>query len=199
MIIFSNIRFLNQPTKTNRQLVAVDITKGNETYDWIVYAPLVNGAELEQYFLKIANIVENDINNKELLWSNSPHTEEIEDFDTNETIVVDIPKNRIVHPTIPDYVEGLAENKTSTDLNTILQELGTDYWQYPDYAKRIVAPIQLILDDVGIKMYGWFNLNKLPILNLEQGFVHLYCNEILPEHQAIIDGLQGVIIIEDRP
>jgi hypothetical protein len=27
----------------------------------------------------------------------------------------------------------------------------------------------------------------------------LYCNVILPEHQQIVDGLQGVITIEDRP
>lgn len=69
-------------------------------------------------------------------------------------------------------------------------------WAYPSFSKRIVAPIQLIMDDIGIKMYGWFNLNELPVMKVSESVVHLYCNIILPEHQAIIDNLHGVISIE---
>lgn len=75
---------------------------------------------------------------------------------------------------------------------------GNDSWDFQEYAKRIVAPKDLILDDIGIKMYGWFQLNGFPIVTKSTN-VYLYCNTILPQHQAIVDQLQGVITIEDRP
>lgn len=196
MITFDNIRFLNQPTKTNRQLVGVDITTNSGSYNWIVYTPLINGNTLNNYFTQISNIVEGDINRKESIWENSPHTEVIED-ENGDMITVDIPKERIVHPTIPDYVEALAENRTPEDSQLILDELGSQYWQYPQYAKRIIAPQELIFDDNGIKMYGWFNIQGFPILKINTS-LHLYCNTILPEHQAIVDSFGGLLTIEDR-
>lgn len=198
MITFDNVRFLNQPTKTNRQLVGVDITTDSGSYDWIVYAPIINGDALTSYFNQISNIVESDINNKELIWSTYPKTEDITDPFTNETVTTDITKDRVVHPTIPDYVEAMAENRLPEDLQLILNELGSKYWQYPQYAKRIIAPQELIFDDNGIKMYGWFNIQGFPILKIGT-YLHLYCNVILPEHQAIVDAYGGLLIIEDRP
>ena len=76
--------------------------------------------------------------------------------------------------------------------------LSNDSWDFQEYAKRIVAPKDLILDDIGIKMYGWFQLNGFPIVTKATN-VYLYCNTILPQHQAIVDQLQGVITIENRP
>lgn len=197
MITFDNIRFLNQPTKTNRQLVGVDITTDSGSYNWIVYTPLINGNTLNNYFTQISNIVEDDINRKESIWENSPHTEVIED-ENGDMITVDIPKDRVVHATIPDYVEVLARNETPETLISVMNELGIDYWHYPKFAKRIIAPIELIFDDNGIKMYGWFNINNFPIVKIDST-LHLYCNTILPEHQAIVDGFSGLITIEDRP
>lgn len=199
MITYGNVQFLNQPTYTSRQLVAVEITLSSTTYNWIVYTPLVNGDALNNFFQLIAPMVQSDIERKEEIWNNSPHTEEVTDPFTGEVSTVDIPKDRIVHPTIPDYVELIAiGNSSQEQLDLTLVELGENYWQYPLYVKRIVAPIQLILDDIGIKMYGWFQLNQLPILKIGTA-VYLYCNEILPEHQAIVDQLQGIIVIETRP
>ena len=80
------------------------------------------------------------------------------------------------------------------------REKTNDDWAYPTQAKRIVAPIGLIMNDIGIKMYGWFQLNKLPIeTENNQTQVHLYCNTILPEHQSVVDSLSGIVTIEDRP
>ncbi len=75
-----------------------------------------------------------------------------------------------------------------------------EMWHHPEYCKRIVAPIQLIFDSsgVGLTMKAWFDLNGMPIVK-EGGSVILYCNEILESHQAVVDGLQGVITIEDIP
>lgn len=72
----------------------------------------------------------------------------------------------------------------------------TDDWCYPNFSKRIVAPSNLIMDDIGIKMYGWFQINNLPVENVGN-FVHLYCNTILPEHNTIIQNLEGLIQIQD--
>lgn len=74
----------------------------------------------------------------------------------------------------------------------------TDDWNYPNFAKRIIAPNSLIMTDTGIKMYGWFQINGFPVIT-KNSSVYLYCNVILPEHQQIVNDLQGVITIEDRP
>ena len=80
------------------------------------------------------------------------------------------------------------------DYNNALQ-----LWPHKQWAKRIVAPIDLILDDVGIKMYGWFQINGFPVVKVDDTTVHLYCNTILSHHQSIVDGLSGAIYIEDSP
>jgi len=78
-------------------------------------------------------------------------------------------------------------------------EIAIRGWSYPEYAKRIIAPKSLSTDPVGIAMYVWFQVNGLPVVPMPDGTVQMYCNEILEEHNAIIQNLQGVITIEDRP
>lgn len=70
-------------------------------------------------------------------------------------------------------------------------------WKYPSYSKRIVAPADMIMDDIGIKFFGWFQLQGLPVV-LETTNAHLYCNVILPQHQAIVDSMTG-ITVETNP
>lgn len=94
-------------------------------------------------------------------------------------------------------------NKTYTLVynvrNKTQNEIDSEGWDYVDYNLRIKAPMELILEDIGIKIYGWFQINQLPIVNRFDGFIYLYCNVILPQHQAIIDSLSGVIIVENKP
>lgn len=100
-------------------------------------------------------------------------------------------------------------------------QLALDDWTFDDFSKRIVAPIELILDDYGVKMHGWFQINDLPIekwslpytaqepdpINPEvmlevvryRKMLRLYCNSILTEHQAILDMFSDTITVEDRP
>ena len=80
----------------------------------------------------------------------------------------------------------------------IQHEAWTHDWPHPEYAKRIVAPKTLAMEDVGAKMYVWFMLEKLPVVPVGD-HVHLYCRYIREEHEMIIDSLQGVITIEDSP
>lgn len=384
MITFGDIGISSQPTRTGRQLLLIDIIRDNntgETYHWMVYTPILNGEELMNYLNNNATIYENDIIRKESLWNDSPKTITYEDPMMGGTITVDIQKEEIVKPTIPDFDEIAAEQTVATSqllsmwneddylskrlsfyetkdtytdydnvtlessklkktkqikkvandilsnycaknmkdvdipsndiltlretrrevlleqitilnqevdslttideviqykvgfdvstilYNTLLQkfygesrntynlngnqpstlpenvielqltenikpiydtstqkcigsrvvdtinkewrlewtvvdktpyEIAMESWTYPNFVKKIIAPIQLIMDDIGIKMYGWFQVNNLPI-EPKDSSVHLYCNVILPEHQAVIDALQGVIVVQDIP
>ncbi len=95
-------------------------------------------------------------------------------------------------------------NGTATQVWTVVDksayEIAMEGWHYPEYLKRIIAPFSLISDPsmVGIIMKTRFDLDGLPMVR-EGGTVYIYAKEILPEDQAIVDGLQGVITIEDRP
>ena len=97
-----------------------------------------------------------------------------EELYTQEWTVHDIPQSEI-------------------NYNNALQD-----WPYPLWRKRIVAPIELGMDEIGSRMYVWFQLNRFPI-NTVGTNVHLYCNVILPQHQEIIDALAETISVEERP
>lgn len=75
-------------------------------------------------------------------------------------------------------------------------DFGDQNWHYYDFAKRIVAPIDLANQYPQIKV--WFDLRNLPI-EVSGNTCYLYCNEIDPVHQQLVDNLQGVITIENRP
>ena len=108
-----------------------------------------------------------------------------------------------------------------TVTNKDAYQLAVEEWAFPQYKKRILAPVDLVLDDMGIKMYGWFQVNELPIEkwtttytvqepdpnNPEQmidevytkKMVRLYCESVLPEHQAILSSFGEVVSVEDFP
>lgn len=79
---------------------------------------------------------------------------------------------------------------------TLLYEYSNDDWTYKQFSKRIVAPVELILQYSSFET--WFRLNNLPIVKIDS-ILYCYCNTILPEHQSLIDTLVDVIKIEDRP
>lgn len=74
-------------------------------------------------------------------------------------------------------------------------QLACEEWMHMDYAIRIVAPIELALSYPEI--YVWFQVNDFPIEKRE-GQVLLYCNEVLPQHQPLIDAIES-IYVEKRP
>jgi hypothetical protein len=69
-------------------------------------------------------------------------------------------------------------------------------WKQPSFAKRIVAPVQLVMQYPAIE--AWFRINDLPIIRIEST-LFCYCNVILPEHQQLVDSLSGIVSIENRP
>ena len=64
-----------------------------------------------------------------------------------------------------------------------------------NYPLRIIAPKALALQYPNL--YVWFQLNDLPMENVGDS-VQIYVNEIIPEHQVLIDSLNGVVTVEKR-
>lgn len=199
MITFSNMGFDITPTKSNRIVVRIDVTTMDETYNWMVYAPIGDGSAVLSYLDDISQIIENDIQHKEVIWSGYPKTEMLMNPLLGIMEERDIPKSRIVHPTMPDYIEALSQGDPQTTIDSIFEELPPNHWHYPSFLKRISAPVDLVTDDMGIKMYGWFQLNGLPIVKISDSVVQLYCNTVLPQHQAILSLFGEMISVEDRP
>lgn len=65
-----------------------------------------------------------------------------------------------------------------------------------NYPLRIVAPKMLAL--VYPEIYIWFQVNDLPIEKVGD-MMHLYCNEIMAEHQGLIDANSEIISVETKP
>lgn len=202
---FENIRIDTNPTLSGRILVMVDIIYNNTIYDWVVYVP--NGADIMTHLSENSTIYENDIDNKEAIWLSIPHIKTITD-EYGNVEEIEILKSDIVKPTIPDELEKSPQDNikglqnTIQSLTKILSDngikiyTGDNNWHYPLFSKRIIAPIQLVLQQASFEV--WFRLNGLPIIR-ENNTLYCYCNTILPQHQAIADTLIGVIIIEDVP
>ena len=96
------------------------------------------------------------------------------------------------------YVNGKYINLTAAelaDLQPSPYELAMQDWHEPAYALRIRAPKSLALEYP--QMYVWFQINDLPIHKVGDEAL-LYCNEILPEHQPLVDALDSVTV-ENRP
>jgi hypothetical protein len=92
----------------------------------------------------------------------------------------------------------IGDNLTWKFLNPI-DELETNFvdgdWSYPDFEKRIVGPLGLILEYPQFEV--WFRLNQLPVV-VKDGMFYAYCNYIIVEHQTLVDELGGTITIENR-
>lgn len=71
-------------------------------------------------------------------------------------------------------------------------------WHHPDLPKRITAPAELINDYPAIGVHMW--IHKLPVEPSSDGsLVYLYMKEVSPQHQTLVDSLNGVISIQTRP
>jgi hypothetical protein len=68
-------------------------------------------------------------------------------------------------------------------------------WLHPTYQIRITAPAQMALTADGAMMHAWFSINGFPVELQPTGVVHIYCNEIMPEHQPLVTGMP----VEQRP
>lgn len=87
----------------DRALADIRVVYNNNIYLWKVYVPQ-NIVDLTLYLEESKTKIESEIDAKELQWQLlNPKTKSIEDPLTGETITVDILKDEIVKPDVPDY------------------------------------------------------------------------------------------------
>lgn len=91
------------------------------------------------------------------------------------------------------FIKGKLTFKELTSDEQATIELQSD-WLY-DYPLRIIAPKTLAL--IYPQIYIWFQINDLPIEKVGD-MMHLYCNEIMPEHQGLIDANSEIISVEQK-
>ncbi len=87
-------------------------------------------------------------------------------------------------------VEELAQLAEKLRIDTLI----SNGWHHPQFAKRIVAPVQLVMQYPAVET--WFRINDLPIIRVE-GTLYCYCNLILAAHQQLVIATQGIVTIED--
>ena len=88
--------------------------------------------------------------------------------------------------------EELAQIAEQQRIDTLI----SNGWHHPEFAKRINAPVQLVMQYPAVET--WFRINDLPIVRVD-AVLYCYCNLILPQHQQLVDATQGIVTIEDIP
>jgi hypothetical protein len=86
-----------------RALAHVEVNHNGNIYNWQVFLPR-SVENVQSYLNSIEQSVIDDIDSKELAWSNlDPKTRTINDPFTGQETVIEISKEEIVKPDIPDY------------------------------------------------------------------------------------------------
>jgi len=123
-----------------------------------------------------------------------PPIYELNVFDTEEP-VYDPATQVISKDMVIDIPNGMYKS-VWTVRNKTTFEIAMEAWHHPEFAKRIIAPTELVMQYPAVET--WFRINDLPIVR-EAGILYCYCNLILPAHQQLVDATQGIVTIEDRP
>ena len=90
------------PAPETRDMAYLEVDHNGETYDWTIYYP--QGANIGEYLASVEETIYAQIDAKEAEWKAlSPKTRIELSPITGEELVVDIAKNEIVRPEIPDY------------------------------------------------------------------------------------------------
>lgn len=88
----------------DRALAYLEVNHNGNTYNWQIFIPN-HVQDLSQYLDSVKQSILDDIDSKEAQWASlEPKTRTINDpMMDNETITIDISKDEIVKPSIPDY------------------------------------------------------------------------------------------------
>lgn len=120
-----------------RALAYLEVKHNNNVYEWQIFVP--SGIENLQNFIEsIKQSVLDDIDAKELIWNNlNPKTRLLENINGGEPIEVEINKEEIVRPTVPDYYA--LRRKEYPSLGDQLDALwkGTNSQAYIDMINKI--------------------------------------------------------------
>ena len=103
MTITINCRGLYTPGgNEERDIAYLDVEYNGNIYDWLIYIP--QGANLGDHIESSKTKIQQDIDAKELEWSNHPKVKYEQDLmNPGVTIEVQVSKEEIVKPDYPDY------------------------------------------------------------------------------------------------
>lgn len=122
-----------------RSLAIVNVDHNGQTYTWQIFIP--EGADLSEYVANAESRVKAEIDAKEAAWDAlTPKTREIDDPFTGEKTTVDIPKDEIVRPEIPDYFA-----KRRKEYPPVGDQLDA-FWKGGAAAEAMLAKIQAVKD-----------------------------------------------------
>jgi hypothetical protein len=103
MTIMINCRGLYTPGgDEERDIAYLDVEYNGNIYDWLIYIP--QGANLGNHIESSKTKIQQDIDAKELEWSNHPKVKYEQDLmNPGVTIEVQVLKEEVVKPNYPDY------------------------------------------------------------------------------------------------
>ena len=118
-----------------RNIAMVKVNHNDQDYDWQIFVPA--DVDLSEFITASEADVKAQIDAKEAEWAAlDPKTRSTEDPLTGETTTVDIPKDEIVRPDIPDYYA-----KRRSEYPSIGDQLDA-FWKGGDEATAMLAKIQ---------------------------------------------------------
>jgi hypothetical protein len=103
MTIMINCRGIYTPGgDEERDIAYLDVEYNGNIYDWLIYIP--QGANLGDHIESSKTKIQQDIDAKELEWSNHPKVKYEQDLmNPGVTIEVQVSKEEVVKPNYPDY------------------------------------------------------------------------------------------------
>jgi hypothetical protein len=143
MITFGEVQVTGAITKTNRALCNVKMTFNSVLYNWQVYVPMANMGNIMAYLTLMMPVYEADITAKEAAWTAlSPKTEVI------DGVTYNIPKERIVHATVPDYEESVCSPELDIlAIKRLLVSLTSTILASPTITQQQLDDLATISDD----------------------------------------------------
>lgn len=159
----------------NRAIAILKVEYNNNVYDWKIYVD--PNVDITEFIKNCNSVVEAQIDGKEAEWAAlNPKTRTITDPFTNEEKVVDIPKEEIVQPEIPDYkfLRKSAYPEIGDQLDALWKGYATPSFtdmQLALYDAKIRFPKGISQDDKlnSIKTYVWNKIMAIRQKVLEGG------------------------------
>ena len=139
MSIVTLIGLASNLNNESRALAHLEVNHNENIYNWQIFIP--NNIENIDAFLESSKqSILNDIDNKEILWSQlDPKTRTMDDPFTGQPIVVDIAKEEIVKASIPDYYAQRREEYPSLGDQLDSMWKGLDSQAFLDMQTKITA------------------------------------------------------------
>lgn len=142
-VTITGIKTMDAPE--TRALLFLNVNYNGNMYGWQIFCD--PNKSLDEFLNEdTKQKIYADIEKKELEWQNlNPKTRTIEDPFTNETITIDIQKDEIVRPDIPDYyakrrneypslgdqLDAIWKGSDSNEFNLMIQKIQEVKQKYP--------------------------------------------------------------------